>query len=126
MPTTSGRQIGDTAQAMARVAQALNDVDLERVARRQVHWAVGHNPFNVSWVCGFGEDCIDQYYSFSQGRMPGSVSNDFGIGDSGVPHCARPGGGEAHTTSAVRLLRAMIATSEPARVPELTTIDLLS
>ena len=116
VPTAGGTQLGDTAQGLQRVAQALNDVELERLARWQVHWAVGHNPFNVSWVSRFGQDCIDQYYSFSQGRMPGSVSTGFGIGSRGVPGCVRPGGGESHTTSAARLLRAMVAISAPARL----------
>jgi len=115
VPTTGGQQLCDTAHGVQRVAQALNDIELERLARWQVQWAVGHNPFNVSWICRFGQDCIDQFYSFSQGRMPGCVSK-FGIGNDGVPKCVRPAGGESHTTAGVRLLRAMIAVSEPARV----------
>ena len=116
VPTAGGTQLGDTAQGIQRVAQALNDVELERLARRQVQWAVGHNPFNISWICRFGHDSIDQYYSFSQGRMPGAVSTGFGIGNDGVPKCVRPAGGETHTTSGARLMRAMISVSEPARV----------
>ena len=116
VPTAGGIQLPDTAHGIQRVAQALNDIELERLARWQVQWTVGHNPFNVSWVCDFGEDSIDQYYSFSQGRMPGCVSTGFGIGNNGVPGCVRPGGGETWTTSAARLLRALIAVSEPARL----------
>jgi len=116
VPTAGGLQLGDTAHGIHRVAQALNDVELERLARWQVQWAVGHNPFNVSWICGLGADNIDQYYTFSQGRMPGSVSTGFGIRNDGVPRCVRPYGGETLTTSGARLLRAMIAVSEPARL----------
>ncbi len=115
-PAAGGLQLGDTAFAMQRLAQALNDIELERLARWQVQWAVGHNPFNVSWICGFGPDHISQYYSFSQGRMPGSVSTGFGIRNNGVPRCVRPDGGETSTTAGARLLRAMIAVSEPARL----------
>lgn len=113
---TADLQVCDTAGSLQRVAQALNDLELERLARWQVHWTVGHNPFNVSWVCGFGEDSIDQYYSFSQGRMPGSVSGGFGIGADGIPHCVRPYGGESWTRYGEWLMRAMVAVSQPARV----------
>ena len=115
VPTAGTLQLGDTAQGLQRVAQALNDPELERAARRQVQWAIGHNPFNVSWVCRFGSDSIDQFYSFSQGRMPGCVSS-FGIGNDGIPKCRRPNGGEPITTSGARLLRAMVAVTQPARL----------
>lgn len=115
LPTAGWQQLGDTAHAIQRVAQALNDLELERLARWQVQWAVGHNPFNVSWICRFGGDSIDQFYSFSQGRMPGCVSG-FGLDNNGVPMCVRPYGGEPYTSPGVRLLRAMIATNEPARL----------
>jgi hypothetical protein len=116
VPTAGGHQLGDTAQALQRAAQALNDVDLERLARLQAQWAIGHNPFNVSWICRFGPDSIDQFYSFSQGRMPGCVGTTFGIGNDGTPRCVRPYGGESYTSPGVCLLRALIAVSEPARL----------
>jgi hypothetical protein len=115
VPTAGYFQLGDTAHALHRVAQALNDVELEALARWQAQWAIGHNPFNVSFICRFGEDSIDQFYSFSQGRMPGCVSG-FGLGNDGVPQCVRPYGGESWTSPGVRLLRALIAVSEPARL----------
>ena len=109
------KQLGDTAHAIQRVAQALNDVELERVIRRQVQWAIGHNPFNISWICQFGTDSIDQHFTLAQGRMPGCVSI-YGMHHTGVPRCVRQRAGEAWTRVGARLMRAMIAVSEPARV----------
>lgn len=115
VPVAGNNQFSGTCKELQRVAQALNDIELERLVRRQVQWAIGHNPFNVSWICGYGEDCVDQFYSFAQGRMPGAVQ-DFGLNDSGVPSCVRPYGGEPTTRSGMRLLRAMISVTEPARL----------
>lgn len=114
IPTT-GPQLVDTPFALQRVAQALGDVALERLARGQVQWTVGHNPFGVSWVCEFGEDNTDQFYSFSQGIMPGCVAQ-FGIGDDGIPRCVRPNNGEPVTILGMRLLRSLAACTEPARL----------
>jgi len=115
VPAAGFRQLGDTAYGIQSVARALNDIELDRLARRQTDWAVGFNPFGVSWICGFGGDCIDQFYSFSQGRMPGCVSG-FGLYNDGVPRCVRPYGGEPSVSRGMRLMRAMIASTEPARV----------
>lgn len=114
IPTT-GSQLVDTPFALHRVAQALGDTSLEQLARDQVQWAVGQNPFGVSWICDFGEDSTDQFYSFSQGRMPGCVAQ-FGIGEDGIPRCVRPNNGEPVTLLGMRLLRSMAACTEPARL----------
>ena len=45
--------------------------------------------------------------------MPGCVSG-FGMKETGVPRCIRPYDGESYTQPGARLLRAMIAATEPA------------
>lgn len=124
VPYASGEMIGDTAYAMARVAQALDDPELLNLARRQVLWAVGYNPFGVSFICGFGEDCIDQFYSFTQGRMIGCVGTSLGMGKYvpvprnhyGIPGVNRPEGPEPWVKVGERLLRAMVACTEPMQL----------
>jgi len=120
VPTAGVYQLGDTAYGLQRVAAALGDAELDRLARGQVQWAIGHNPFNVSYICRFGTDSLDQFYSFSQGRMPGCVGG-FGIGNSGVPGARRPYSGEPVTNAGMRLLRAMITAAQPGRL-ELTVL----
>jgi hypothetical protein len=114
IPSAGRQQLADTALALQRVAQALTDPELERLARRQVHWAFGHDPFGVSWVALHDDDAIEQMYSFAQGRMAGAVAG-YGLGSDGVPRTSRPGGGEPVTHAAAELLAAAIAVTEPAR-----------
>ena len=116
VPTAGSRQVTDTAHGLYRVAQALNDVELEHLALRQLQWVLGLNPFGVSYICDFGDDCIDQFYSFSQGRMPGAVSTGFGIGNAGIPGCVRPYGGETWTEAAARLVRGLASLTQPGRL----------
>jgi hypothetical protein len=114
VPSAGRQQLADTALAMQRIAQALEDPELERLARRQVHWAFGYNPFDLSWVALHDERSIEQMYSFSQGRMAGAVAG-YGIGPDGVPGNVRPSGAEPVTHAAAELLAAAIALTEPAR-----------
>jgi len=114
MPSAGRQQLADTALALQRVAQALEDPELERLARRQIHWAFGYNPFGVSWVALHDEASIELMYSFSQGRMAGAVAG-YGIGRNGVPGCNQPSGAEPVTHAAAELLAAAIAVTEPAR-----------
>ena len=113
LPSAGRQQLSDTALALQRIAQALEDPELERLARRQLHWAFGYNPFGVSWVAHHDAASITQMYSFSQGSMPGAVAG-YGIGANGVPRCHRPGGGEPVTHAAAELFAAAVAATQPA------------
>lgn len=124
VPYATAQMTGCTAYAMSRVACALGDVELQSLARDQVHWTVGYNPFNVSFICGYGDDCLDQFYSFTQGRMIGCTGTGYGMEKAcrlpaniyGVPSVVRPQGSEPWTQGAERLLRAMAAVTEPAKI----------
>ena len=55
----AGRKIG---YALLRVAAALGDAELEAVAQRCAGQIVGWNPFNFSFMYGFGQDSITHVY----------------------------------------------------------------
>jgi hypothetical protein len=105
-----------------KVARALNDPDLERLVTWQVQWALGHNPFNLSFIVDYGEDCITQPYSFSQGRLLGSVTIDFGLGEDGMPRAVRPEGSEVCVYPGRMLIEALGELAAPATV-ELRLLD---
>ncbi|MEM7246740.1 MAG: glycoside hydrolase family 9 protein [Acidobacteriota bacterium] len=114
VPTAGIYQLADTAVAINRVAQALDDPELDRLARRQVQWALGLNPSGTTWITDFDAASPTQVYTFSQGRMRGAITG-YGLGNDGIPISLRPAGPEPAVLAGVVLMRAMVAVSEPAR-----------
>jgi hypothetical protein len=122
IPWASSFNVGNTAYHMWNIAAALNDIELENSALRQLQWMTGFNPFGVSFICDYGEDCLDQFYSFSQGIMPGQIGTSAGMGkytgvmEKGIPGVIRPQGSESHTKAGAVFCQALSVLSRPAKL----------
>jgi len=114
VPFGGPTQLPGTAASLMKVARTLNDPELERLVTWQVQWALGHNPWNLSFVIDYGPDCVTQAYSFSQGRLPGSVTVTFGLGDRGMPRHVRPAASEVCVGPGRRLVEALGEIAAPA------------
>ena len=114
VPCAGVSELPGTAGCLMRVARTLNDPALERLVTWQLQWALGHNPWNFTFITDYGPDCIRQHYSFSQGRLPGSVTVTFGMGDNGMPHHVRPYGSEVCVGPGRKLLEALGEIAAPA------------
>lgn len=116
VPFAGAHELPGTAASLMKVARALNDPELERTLTWQVQWVLGHNPLNLSFMVDYGEDCITQAYSFSQGRLPGALTTTFGMDESGVPEHIRPTAGEIWVTSGRKYIEALGEIAAPAKL----------
>ena len=120
VPSGNCCNLPETPPSLMRVARVLNDPKIENLATWQVQWSLGHNPFNLSFVVDYGEDCVTQAYSFSQGRMPGAVTIEFGLEDPngakapGMPRQVRPDTGEPCMKPGRTLVESLGDISSPA------------
>ncbi|MEM7245584.1 MAG: glycoside hydrolase family 9 protein [Acidobacteriota bacterium] len=112
VPTGGYKQLADTAMALNRVARALDDPELDRLARRQVQWALGLNPSGTTFIADQEEGSPTQFYSHTQGVMRGAIAT-FGLGADGRPFSYS--GAELNAVAGSLLVRAMTVFSEPAR-----------
>ncbi|MEM7246528.1 MAG: glycoside hydrolase family 9 protein [Acidobacteriota bacterium] len=112
VPSAGIYELAESAIALHSMARALEDIELDRLARRQVQWALGLNPSGTTYICDHIQDASPtQLYSFSQGVMPGAIAG-YGIGNDGLPR--ERIGTEPNVRAGTLLVRAMAAVSQPA------------
>ncbi len=65
------------AKSISAAAKALNDQELLEIAKRQMNWVLGNNPFSRSFMYGEGYDNPNLYTSFSPdmvGEIPVGIN----------------------------------------------------
>ncbi len=98
------------SKAMAVTALALGDKELAALARKQLGWLVGFNPFCRSYMYGEGYDFPEMFTEFSMdivGQLPVGIETNEDRDLPYMPHTNHPTYLELHVASTQSLLLAL-------------------